>query len=91
MTWAYARGFVIRQGLGVLVAAVALTLPVGAAQLPSPGTRADEDALKAVIAATSDAFTRHDAKAWVKFCTPDAQLVTVRGESMGGVAEIEKD
>jgi ketosteroid isomerase-like protein len=43
-----------------------------------------------VIAATTDAFSRHDAKAWVKFCTPDAQLVTVRGESMRGVAEIEK-
>ena len=36
------------------------------------------------------AFSRHDAKAWVKFCTPDAQLVTVRGESMNGVGEIEK-
>ena len=29
-------------------------------------------------------------KAWVKFCTPDAQLVTVRGESMKGIAEIER-
>ena len=36
------------------------------------------------------AFSRHDAKAWVKFCTPDAQLVTVRGESMKGIAAIEK-
>jgi uncharacterized protein (TIGR02246 family) len=27
---------------------------------------------------------------WVKYCTPDAQLVTVRGESMKGVAAIEK-
>ena len=42
------------------------------------------------MAATTDAFSRHDAKAWVKFCTPDAQLVTVRGESMKGIAEIEK-
>ena len=42
------------------------------------------------MAATTDAFSRHDAKAWVKFCTPDAQLVTVRGESMNGIAAIEK-
>ena len=90
MAWAHARGFVIRQALGVLVVAFTVAIPVGAAQAPSPGTRADEDAIKAVIAATTDAFSRHDAKAWVKFCTPDAQLVTVRGESMRGVAEIEK-
>jgi uncharacterized protein (TIGR02246 family) len=48
------------------------------------------DAIKAIMAATTDAFSRHDAVAWVKFCTPDAQLVTVRGESMNGIAEIEK-
>ena len=90
MAWAYARRFVIRQGLGVLIAAVAFAASSGAAQTPSPGTRNDEEAVKAVIAATTDAFTRHDAKAWVKFCTPDAQLVTVRGESMKGVAAIEK-
>ena len=43
-----------------------------------------------MIAATTDAFSRHDASGWVKFCTPDAQLVTVRGESMKGIAAIEK-
>ena len=43
-----------------------------------------------MIAATTDAFSRHDAKAWVKFCTREAQLVTVRGEYMNGVGEIEK-
>lgn len=42
------------------------------------------------MAATTDAFSRDDAKAWAKFCTPGAQLVTVRGEFMNGVAEIEK-
>ena len=64
-----------RRGLAGLAAAAAC---VGAAQAPSPGTRKDEDAVRAVIAATTHAFTRHDAKAWVKFCTPDARLVTVR-------------
>jgi uncharacterized protein (TIGR02246 family) len=61
-----------------------------AAQSASIDRRSDEDAITAVMAATTDAFSRHDAKAWVKFCTPDAQLVTVRGESMKGVGEIEK-
>jgi uncharacterized protein (TIGR02246 family) len=86
----YARVFVFRQSLAVLTAAMALVGSMGAAQAPSPGTRNDEDDIKAVIAATTDAFTRHDAHAWVKFCMPDAHLVTVRGESMRGVAEIEK-
>jgi uncharacterized protein (TIGR02246 family) len=82
---------VVRQNLVTLIVALtALTASDGAGQTRPPGTRADEDAIKAVIASTTDAFSRHDAKAWVAFCTPDAQLVTVRGESMNGAAEIEK-
>lgn len=50
----------------------------------------EEDAIGAVIAGITDAFNKHDAKAWVGFATPDAQLTTVRGESMNGAAEIEK-
>lgn len=87
-----ARGedFVVRQTLVVVVSLGILTgIDVGA-QTSVSGARNDEDAIKAVMAATTDAFSRHDAKAWVKFCTPDAQLVTVRGESMKGVAAIEK-
>ena len=81
----------IRQRLIVIIVAVAVfTGSAGAGQSPPPSTRNDEDAIKAVMAETTDAFSRHDAKAWVKFCTPDAQLVTVRGESMNGVSEIEK-
>jgi uncharacterized protein (TIGR02246 family) len=53
-------------------------------------TTPEVDAIKALMVETTDAFNRHDAKAWAHFCTPDAQLVTVRGESMKGVAEIEK-
>lgn len=81
----------IRQGLIRLIVAVGvLSASDCAGQSIPPGTRNDEDAIMAVIAATTDAFSRRDAKAWVKFCTPDAQLVTVRGESMTGVAQIEK-
>jgi uncharacterized protein (TIGR02246 family) len=56
----------------------------------APDTREDEEAIRAIISATTDAFSRHDAKVWVQYCTSDAQLVTVRGESMNGVAQIEK-
>ena len=80
----------MRQSLLTLVVAVAVCATDSAAQPPPLDTRNDEAAIKAVMAATTDAFSRHDAKAWVKFCTPDAQLVTVRGESMNGVGEIEK-
>src|SRR4030095_3696144 len=50
----------------------------------------EDDAIRAVIAGITEAFNRHDAKAWIRFATSDAQLVTVRGESMTGVAEIER-
>src|SRR5262245_44821602 len=83
--------FVVRQSPVTLIVALGIfAASDSAGQAPSPNTRNDEDAIKAVMAATTDAFRRHDAKAWMKFCTPDAQLVTVRGEAMNGVGEIEK-
>ena len=81
----------VRQSLITLIIALGvLATSDSAGQTPPSGTPTDEDAIKAVIAATTDAFSQRDAKAWVKLCTPDAQLVTVRGESMNGVAEIEQ-
>lgn len=80
----------IPQNVIVAVGALVLLVASQTATHAQSDTHADEDAIKAVIAATTDAFSRHDASAWVKFCTPDAQLVTVRGESMNGVSEIEK-
>src|SRR6185436_882985 len=56
----------------------------------SPTSSDDEEAIKKVIAATTEAFNKHDAKAFARFYTPDAELVTVRGERMKGAAEIEK-
>jgi uncharacterized protein (TIGR02246 family) len=53
-------------------------------------TREDEEAIRKVITGTTDAFNQHDAKAFTRFYTSDAELVTVRGERMRGVAEIEK-
>ena len=81
----------VRQRVVTLFIALwVLTGSDSAGQTRAQDLRADEDAIRAVMAATTDAFSRHDAKAWTKFCTPDAQLVTVRGESMNGVGEIEK-
>ena len=82
----------IRQCRAVLRAAlvVVVSAAASAAQTPSSDSRNDEESIRALMTATTDAFSGHDAKAWVKFCTPDAQLVTVRGESMKGIAEIEK-
>jgi uncharacterized protein (TIGR02246 family) len=82
---------VIRHILVVLVLALtAATATASGAQAPSSVVPNDEEAIRTVIAATTEAFSRHDAKAWAAFCTPDAELVTVRGESMKGIAAIEK-
>ena len=64
--------------------------PTDGSNAQTYGSRPEEDAIRAVIAGTTDAFNAHDAKAWIRFCTPDAQLVTVRGESTKGMAEIEQ-
>ena len=81
----------VRQALVVVIVSLGILASIGvAAQTSGSIARNDEDAIKAVMASTTDAFSRHDAKAWVSFCTPDAQLVTVRGESMKGTAAIEK-
>jgi uncharacterized protein (TIGR02246 family) len=50
----------------------------------------DEQAIRALMAKTTEAFNTHDAKSWASVCTPDARLVTVRGESMNGAAAIEQ-
>jgi len=55
-----------------------------------PISREDEEAIKKVIAGTTEAFNKHDAKAFAAFYASDAELVTVRGERMKGAAEIEK-
>jgi uncharacterized protein (TIGR02246 family) len=55
----------------------------------SSSSSEDEQAIKKVIAGTTEAFNRHDSKAFARFYTPDAELVTVRGERMKGTAEIE--
>ena len=55
-----------------------------------PISREDDEAIRKVIAGTTEAFNKHDAKAFAAFYAPDAELVTVRGERMKGATEIEK-
>ena len=77
----------------MLIVASAITVSVigreAASNAQTVRTTTEEEAVKAVIVAMTEAFNRHDVKAWTRLATPDAQLVTVRGESMNGVAEIE--
>ena len=40
----------------------------------NPTTHEDEEAIKKVIAGTTEAFNKHDAKAFARFYTPDAEL-----------------
>ena len=54
------------------------------------GNPTDLAAIKELITETTAAFNRHDAKAFARCYTPDAWLVTVRGESMAGTSEIER-
>lgn len=78
----------------MLIVASAITVSVMGREVASNAqtlqTKTEEEAVKAVIVAMTEAFNRHDAKAWTRLATSDAQLVTVRGEFMNGVAEIEK-
>jgi uncharacterized protein (TIGR02246 family) len=79
-----------RRVVFALLLIVQLAAASSVAHAQAADAREDEETIKAIMAATTDAFSRHDAAAWVRYCTPDAQLVTVRGESMKGVAQIEK-
>jgi uncharacterized protein (TIGR02246 family) len=52
-------------------------------------TTPDEAAIRSIIAATTELFNRGDSKGFAQYYTPDADLVTVRGEVMKGSGEIE--
>jgi uncharacterized protein (TIGR02246 family) len=86
------RGVSMKPFRATLVAVVLASAAHGSGLAMSAQTpeQREEDAIEAVIAGITDAFNKHDAKAWVRFATPDARLTTVRGEAMNGAAEIEK-
>ena len=52
--------------------------------------RKDEEAIRSLILAWTEASNRHDAKAGTAFFTPDADFVNVFGSWSKGVTEIER-
>jgi len=78
----------IQRVTTVTVIGIGVSLLTSNAQ--APGDRADEDAIQMVINSTTDAFNKHDPRAWLRLATADAELITARGEVMQGAAEIEK-
>ena len=53
-------------------------------------TRADEDAIRKIVADMTEASSRGDAKAVTRMHAADADFVTGRGERLTGAAEIER-
>jgi uncharacterized protein (TIGR02246 family) len=83
----------MNRSLIMLVLALVTSLTIGGAttgMAQSPGSRDDEEAIRAVIVEMTEAFNRHDARAATRMYTSDADLVTVRGERFKGTAEYEK-
>ncbi len=80
------RRVVGRRCYGFIAALVLGCPSLSAAQ----GSAEDELAIRRVIVETTEAFNAHDASAFVRFYSPDADLVTVRGEFMRGSAAIER-
>ena len=78
-----------RRSVIALLTVLNLAAALGVAHA-QPEARNDEEAITGIIAETTEAFSKHDAKTWAQYCTDDAQLVTVRGESMKGRAQIEQ-
>lgn len=70
------------------VISIGTNLLASAGQVPS--NRADEEAIRAVIESTTQAFNRRDPAAWLRVATADVELITARGEVMRGAAEIER-
>lgn len=66
------------------LAVAALTLPAHAQ------SAADEAAIRDVIVEMTEGFNRHDAIASTRVYTPDADLVTVRGERFRGTIGFQK-
>jgi uncharacterized protein (TIGR02246 family) len=80
-----------RTSSGALFLAVVLSLvlvPVGAQADKAHGQ--DEAAIRQLVAAQTEAWNRHDAKAWCKDFAPDAEFINILGTILQGHPEIEK-
>lgn len=68
--------------------ALGLCLPVTAKAQGSP---ADEAAIRRLVSEMTDGFNRHDAAAYMRLYTPDADFVSVRGEKAKGRSHAEQE
>ncbi|MCW5657735.1 MAG: SgcJ/EcaC family oxidoreductase [Burkholderiaceae bacterium] len=73
----------------IAAALLAATLPWATPCL-AHGTPEDEQAIRNVIVEMTEGFNKHDARASTRMYTPDADLITVRGERFRGTTEFEK-
>ena len=73
-----------------IAAFVLAPLLVCAAPCLAQDTLEDEQAIRKVIIEMTEGFNRHDARASTRMYTPDADLITVRGERFRGTTEFEK-
>ena len=76
----------INRAAVVFSCIAASCLPLHSQTLGSPS---DEAEVRQVIAQMTAGFNAHDAKASTSMYTPDADLVTVRGERFRGTTEFE--
>ena len=74
-----------------LEAASPTAVPAMATTSPNlPLTRADEEAVRAVVASFCDSWTRHDMEAMHALVTPDIEWVNVVGNDWRGLADVTK-
>ena len=50
----------------------------------------DEESIRRVVAEMTDGFNRHDARAATRMYAPEADFVSVRGETAAGARKIEE-
>jgi uncharacterized protein (TIGR02246 family) len=75
---------------GAIAVSLAMLVSVPAVNAQQPADSDSEAAIRQVIVEMTDGFNNHDGKAASRMYTPDARLVTVRGDVMNGPAEIER-
>jgi hypothetical protein len=57
----------VRRHIAIaLILAINMAAGSDAANAQSSGTRTDEELIKSIMAATTEAFSNHDAKAWAQ-------------------------
>src|SRR5215467_11938241 len=83
------RQALVARILGLVVIALAATFTT-LCNAQSLNNRKDEEAIRALIVEMTESFNRHDSKAATRMYTPDADLLTVRGEAFRGATDFEK-